>query len=182
MQQTFDAFAAVNKAGFDSMLAAAQVAMNAAEQFSRLQLEAGKSLLKESLDHAKEVAGAESLQGAGMLQLEWGKSGLDKFAGYARNCIDIAKGVQGELAQLSEKNAGLLNREWVESVEKALTHTPVPGGDLAMAAMKSVITANTTLMDSTNHLLKQVHDFTEAGLKSAAAAVDDGKEAPARAR
>jgi phasin family protein len=182
MQHGLDAFAAVNKAGFESVLAAAEVAMQATEQLSRLQIEAAKSLVKEGLAHTRSVAEAESLQAAGMLQLEWGKSGLDKFAGYARNCIDIAKGMQGELVQLSEKSAAALNREFVEGMEKALTHTPVPGGDLAMAAMKSVITANTTVMDSLNHLMKQVNDFAEAGLKFASTHVEDGKEARARTR
>jgi phasin family protein len=172
MQTGQEFIAAVNKSGLGLALAATEAAMAAGEQVARLQMESAKSLFQESVGQARKLAALKDVEEAAGMMSAWSKDGVEKLSGYSRNYVAIAQEAQRRLTKALDESGALLQRETLEMAEKAMLHSPVPGGEGMLAGMKLVLTSATNAIDTVNQMMQQVTEFAGAGLKAASLGAD----------
>ncbi len=160
-------FAAVNNSSLGLALAATEAAAVAGDQTVRLQLETAKTLFQESVGQARKWMGVTSVEEAAEMMSAWSKEGIEKLSGYSRNYVSIAQEAQRHVTKALDENSAVLQREVIETAEKAVLHLPVPGGDNLLAGMKLAVKSATTAMDAVNQMMQQVTEFAGASLKAA---------------
>jgi phasin family protein len=133
----------------------------------RLQLETAKTLFQESVGQARKWMGSKSMEETAEMMSAWSKEGVEKLSGYSRNYVSIAQDAQRHVTKALDENSAVLQREVLETAEKAVLHLPVPGGDSLLAGMKLAVNSATTAMDALNQMMQQVTEFAGASLRAA---------------
>lgn len=160
-------FAAVNNSSLGLALAVSEAAVVAGEKTARLQVESAKTLFQESVEQARKMMAVKNVEEAAEMMSAWSKEGVEKLSGYSRNYVSIAQDAQRRMTKALDENGAVLQREVLETAEKAVLHLPVPGGDSLLAGMKLAVKSATTAMDALNEMVQQVTEFAGASLKAA---------------
>jgi phasin family protein len=181
MQTGQEFFAAVNHSGVSAAVATIEAAVAATEKTVRLQMESAKSLFQESVGQTRKLMAAKDLEGVPDMLSAWSKDGLEKLSGYSRNTVAIAQEAGLQVTKAVEAHTATLQREILEAVEKALLHSPVPGGEGALAGTKLGLTSVSSAMDAMNQMFHQMTEFAGASLKAASTGAEV-TSAPSRKR
>lgn len=158
---------AVNNTGLGLALAAAEAGYAAAERLAGLQLESGKALLQESFDQARKLAASKDFGAAAEMLAAWSQSSVEKLTGYSRNYLAIVQDARNQVIRYLDDEGAPLQRLFLESIEKAVLHAPVPGGEWLTAGMKAAMTTTTAVIDASQQAVTQLNEFAGAGLKPA---------------
>lgn len=175
MYASNEAFAAMNKAQVESLAAVARLGFDTVERVSRLNLEAAGSLVHEAIAALRAAADGKVPEVAA-------PAAMEKLTGYSRRMLDILQGVQGEMLQMTDAGVARFNREVLESVEKSMLHSAVPGGDTVLTGLRNAMGAATSSMDAWQQMFKQVTEFAEASLKAATPAAENTLKVVTRKR
>lgn len=175
MYASNEAFAAMNKAQVESLAAVARLGFDTMERMSRLNLEAAGSLLHEAFAALRAAADGRFAEAAA-------PAAMEKFNGYSRRLLEILQGVQGEMLQMTDAGLARFNREVLESFEKSMLHSAIPGGDGVLTGLRNTMGAATSSMDAWQQMFKQVTEFAEASLKTATPAAENTLKVVSRKR
>lgn len=168
MQNGQEFVAAVNNSSLALALAASEAALAAGERIARLQTESARSLFQESVEKSRKLLAVKGLEEVTGTVSTWSQDGVEKLSGYARNYVSILQEAQAHVSKALEENTAAVRRELLETAEKAVLQSPVPGGESLLAGMKVGLNSATTAMDALNQMFQQWTEFAGASLKAGA--------------
>jgi phasin family protein len=160
-------FGEFSKTIVDSALKFAKVSFDSAERMMALNLEAAKVSLDETAKGAKAVTGVKDVQELNGLRTKAAETGLEFMVGYSKNFYDISNAAQAQFSSLIEERVSAFQKSVVEGIDKAAKNAPA-GTDVAFAALKSGVAAQTAAMDTMSKASKQVSNFADTAFKAAA--------------
>lgn len=154
-----------HKAAYDHLLSLINVSLAGAEKLAALNISAARSALTEQVDHAKNLLGAKDLQSAFALHTTASQPQVEKAIAYSRSIYEISAETQEELVKLFEQGHAELNK----SISSALDWyaKSSANSDVAVAAVKSALSAANSAFENVNKAARQVADITEAGVSAA---------------
>ncbi len=156
----------LGEGGVETAMGLANIYIESAEQLLRLQLEAAKAALKENATNAKALLEINDVQKLMALRSSLAESSLERAMVFSRDIYDVASRNQREITQLMEKRVAEFNKNLAGTVEKAAKGAPA-GADVAMAALKSSLSASSTAMENLTKGARQMAEFSEANLRAA---------------
>jgi phasin family protein len=165
MQSPLSRVSALNKTALDTWLEAAQVVADGAEKIGRLQLEAMKSLVRESAERGRELS---ELKGANFPALAGGEAAAtaEKVFGYARNLYDTSQATGVQLFELAQMRAAALRNEWFSTMADLTDE--VPGGKTGGTkdALDSTRATVEAVMEGLTRTAKQSIELSDAVIKT----------------
>jgi phasin family protein len=159
-------FAAANKAAVDSLLSLANTALASAERIAALNLNTARSVLEDSVTNTKALLGAKDPQEALSLQASLAQPNVEKAVAYTRSVYEISAQTKDELTKVVEAQYADFQKHVAVLLDQSTKTLPL-GSDVAVAAVKSAITATNSAFDSLNKAAKQVSEITEANVAAA---------------
>ncbi len=177
MYVTPDKFAASSKAGVEAALGFAQAQFAAFERLAQLNIDSAKEAIADSAEHVKTLLDAKDPQDLIKLNAAYTQPVLAKAVTYGKSVYDVATQAQATVTGLVESHTAELNRNVVSMLDTIAKNSPV-GGDAAMNAVKTAMSAMNTAYDSVTRVAKQAAEVVEVNFanatSSAAAAAKKG--------
>ncbi len=162
-----DQFADVHKSTIDAALKFAKVSFDAAERLIGLQLAVGRDALAESAKNATLLTEVRDAQDLTTLRGKFAEASTDKWTDYSKAVYEVAQQTQAQWSNLFEAQVSEINKNVSVALDKVAKTSPA-GADVAIAAIKSSITAASAAFDSMTKAAKQVATMTDANVKAAA--------------
>jgi hypothetical protein len=101
---------------------------------------------------------------------------LEKATSYVRSVYDVAVATQSEMNRLVEEQVAEFNKQMVTGLDKIVKTAPA-GSEVAVAAVKSTMTAVNSAYDSFSKSAKQMAEISQANIEAAATqAINSGKK------
>jgi phasin family protein len=166
MTNVSEQFAAANKAAVDSLLSLANTALASAERIAALNLNTARSVLEDSVAGTKALLNAKDPQEALSLQASLAQPNVEKAVAYTRSVYEISAQTKDELTKVVEAQFADFQKHVANLLDQSTKTLPV-GSDVAVAAVKSAITATNSAFDSLNKAAKQVSEIAEANVAAA---------------
>ena len=164
-------FADVNKLTIDAALKFAKVSFDAAERLVGLQLAVGRDALSESAKNATLLTEVRDVQDLTAFRGKVAETSTDKWTNYSKAVYEVAQQTQAQWSNLFEAQMTEMNKSVAVALDKVAKTAPA-GTDVAIAAIKSSITAASAAFDSMTKAAKQVATMTDANVKAAASATN----------
>ena len=164
-------FADVNKSTIDAALKFAKVSFDAAERLVGLQLAVSRDALAESAKNATLLTEVRDVQDLTAFRGKVSETTTDKWTNYSKAVYEVAQQTQAEWSNLFEAQVTEMNKSVAVALDKVSKTAPA-GTDVAIAAIKSSITAASAAFDSMTKAAKQVATMTDANVKAAATATN----------
>ena len=169
-------FADVNKSTIDAALKFATVSFDAAERLMGLQLAVGRDVLNEGVKNAKVLAEVRDVQDLASLRGKFAETGTEKWTDYSKAVYEVAQHTQTQWSNLFESQMTEINNTVAAALDKAVKTAPA-GADVAIAAIKSTMSATSAAFDSMTKAAKQVASYTDANVKAVTSAESCGSSA-----
>jgi len=166
MQTAQNFFAAVNNTGLGFGIASAEAAVAADEDLAQLQLETGKASMYESFELARRAVAVKDAGELFALTSKWSQDATEKLLGYSRNYVSITQEAQQHVEKFVDGSGPALQRELLETIEKSISQSPVPGGQSVLTVVKSAMTSATTAMGAVDQAAKQFTEYAGASLEA----------------
>ena len=179
MYQAPEQLVALNKAGLETAVKFAGVALHGAERILDLQVKVTKNAIADSVESAKAIAGAKDLQQLAAIKDSMTQPTIDKATAYAKNVYDVATETQAEFGKLIEEQVAAFNRQVVETLDRMVKTAPA-GSEVGIAALKSGIAAVNSTYDNLSKVAKQFTEATQSNLEAATKHATDGAKKAAR--
>lgn len=176
MYQAHEQLVAWNKANLEAAVRFAGIALEGAERMLEVQLKAAKSVFADGVQQAKALAETKDLQEFAQIKNTLAQPTLEKATSYVKSVYDVAAATQSELSKLFEEQVSEFNKHVVTGLDKAVKSAPA-GSEVAVAAVKSVISAINSTYDNVSKSAKQFAEMTQANVEAATTqAVNTGKK------
>src|SRR6476620_301507 len=159
------------KSNFEQALKFTQTATEATEKLFDLNVQTAKAAGADVVSQIKALTSVKDVQELTALQTTFAQSNAEKVAGYARAVYGWATETQSEVSKLFETQVAELNKNIVETIDRAAKSAPT-GSEFAFAALKSALTAANQAYDVMSKAGKQVAAYTENTLSTAASTVE----------
>jgi phasin family protein len=143
--------------------------MDSAERAVAVQLEYAKGAITQATLNARAVTQARDVQELMALRTRIAENALENIMGYSRSLYEVASEAQSEMGKLAEEGMTSFQQAVTEGVDLASRNAPA-GSDVAVAAMKSSLTAATAAFDSFTKAAKNMASYTDAGVRAASTA------------
>ena len=91
---------------------------------------------------------------------------LEKATSYVKSVYDVAATTQSEINKLVEEQVAEFNKQVVSGLDKLVKSAPA-GSEVAVAAVKSAITAVNSAYDNLSKSAKQFAEMTQANVEAA---------------
>lgn len=166
MYVTPEQIQAAQKANVESLLAVASFQFNAMEKLANLNANAVKAVFEDSVSNTRALMGAKDVQELTTLQSTLAQPSLEKAIAWSKSVYEVATSANAELSKLAEKRTAEWNENFASMLEKATKNAPA-GSDVAVAAMKQMITAANSAYDNLNKVAKQATEMAEANVTAA---------------
>lgn len=159
---------AANKAIVDTFLSAINTSLNSVEKISNLNLSTARSALEAQVDSSSELLASRDPHQALAVQSALVQPQLEKLIAYSRSLYEISAQTQHELVKLLEGKHAELNK----SIAGALDWygKSAANSDIAVAAVKSAISAANSAYENINKGARQVAEIAEASVSAATSA------------
>lgn len=167
MIKTPEQLAELNRGTIEAALSLAKVSMDSMEKMARLQMEAAREALQQSLEQTKKAADAKDPQALVTMRAAALEQGLEQLAAYSRSVYDLAAKTQTDVGKIIEQRFNAFNREVTQMIEEAAKSAP-SGSEPAVAIVKQMMATNKQMIDALNKVAKQVAETAEANVKAAA--------------
>jgi phasin family protein len=177
MSTAVNPFTELSRNAVDAAARATRISMDSAERAINVQMEYAKGALEQATHTARAVSQVKDVQTLLSLRSRIAENTLENLVGYSRSLYEVASGAQSEYSKLAEERMASFQQAMTETVDQAAKSTPA-GGDLAVAAMKSQLSAATAAFDSFTKAAKHMASFADAGIAAASTA----KSSPAKSR
>jgi len=166
MYVTPEQIQAAQKANVESLLAVASFQFNAMEKLANLNANAVKAAFEDSVSNTRALMGAKDVQEFTSLQSTLAQPTLEKAIAWSKSVYEVATSANAELSKLAEKRTAEWNENFASMLEKATKNAPA-GSDVAVAAMKQMMTAANSAYDNLNKVAKQATEMAEANVAAA---------------
>ena len=166
---------AFNKANLDAAVRFAGIALEGAERMLEVQLKAAKSAFADGVQQAKALSEIKDIKDLTQLNTTLGQPAIEKATSYAKSVYDVATATQTEISKLLEEQVTAFNKQVVTGLDKAVKSAPA-GSEVAVAAVKSAISAVNSAYDNLSKSAKQFTEMTQANVEAAAATAHASKK------
>lgn len=164
MYQTPEQLIALNKANVEAALRFASVALNGAERFMELQMNAAKSALAEGIENARALTSVRDFDQLASLKDTVVQPTFEKATAYAKQVYDVASATQADFSKLVEEQMGELNKQAVATLDQLVKSAPA-GSEVGIAAMKSTLAAVNSGFDNLTKVAKQFGEATQNNIE-----------------
>ena len=159
MYQTNEQLIAFNKANLEAVVRFAGIALEGAERMLEVQLKAAKSAFADGVQQAKALTDVKDVQ-------EFAQPFFEKATSYAKSVYDVAAVTQAEINKLVEEQVSEFNKQVVTGLDKVVKSAPA-GSEVAVAAVKSAISAVNSAYDNISKSAIQFTEMTQANVEAA---------------
>lgn len=166
MFQAPEQLVALNKANLEAAVRFAGIALEGAERMLELQLKTAKIAFADAVQQAKAIAEIKDVQEIAQLRNTLAQPTLEKATNYVKGVYDVATATQTEMNKLVEEQVAEFNKQVVTGLDKVVKSAPA-GSEVAMAAVKSAITAVNSAYDNLSKSAKQFAEMTQANVEAA---------------
>ena len=166
MLQAPDQFLAMNKANLETAVRFAGIALEGAERMLELQLKVAKSAFADGVQQAKAFSEIKDVQEFAQMKNTLAQPSIEKATSYAKSIYDVAASTQSEINKLLEEQVSEFNKQVVTNLDKAVKSAPA-GSEVAVAAVKSAMTAVNSAYDNMSKSAKQFADMTQSNVEAA---------------
>ncbi len=166
MYATPDQFSAAGKASVEALVGLAATQFSALERMTALSLNASKAAFEDSVGFTRSLLGAKDVQEVVNLNAAVAQPSLDKALEFSRSVYEVSTKTQGEFTKVFEAQAAEINKSMVGMLDKISRNAPA-GSDVALAAVKSAMSAANTAYDSFTKAAKQATDIADANFAAA---------------
>lgn len=142
---------------------AARISMDSAERTMTVQLEYAKGALSQASLNARALSQVKDVQELLAVRTRIAENTLENMMGYGRSLYEVAATAQAEYSRLAEERMALFQQAVSETMDEAARSAPA-GGDVAVAAMKSQLSAATAAFDTFTKAAKNMASFADAGV------------------
>ncbi len=155
-----------NKACLETAVRFAGIALEGAERMLEVQLKAAKSAFADGVQQAKVLADAKGPQEFAQLKNTLVQPSLEKATSYVKSVYDVAAATQSEINKLIEEQVSEYNKNVVTGLDKMVKSAPA-GSEIAVAAVKSAISAVNSTYDNLSKSAKQFAEMSQANIEAA---------------
>ena len=166
MYQAHEQLVAWNKANLEAAVRFSGIALEGAERMLEVQLKAAKSVFADGVQQAKALAETKDLQEFAQIKNTLAQPTLEKATSYVKSVYDVAAATQSEISKLFEEQVSEFNKHVVTGLDKVVKSAPA-GSEVAVAAVKSVISAINSTYDNVSKSAKQFAEMTQANVEAA---------------
>jgi len=166
MYVTPEQIQAAQKANVEALLAVASFQFSAMEKLANLNANAVKAAFEDSVTNTRALMGAKDAQEFTSLQSTLAQPTLEKAIAWSKSVYEVATSANSELSKLAEQRTAEWNENFASMLEKATKNAPA-GSDVAVAAMKQMLTAANSAYDNLNKVAKQATEMAEANVTAA---------------
>ena len=166
MFQAPEHLVALNKANLEAAVRFAGIALEGAERMLELQLKAAKSAFADGVQQAKALAEIKDVQELAQLRTTMAQPALEKATSYVKSVYDVATATQSEINKLVEEQVSEFNKQVVTNLDRVVKSAPA-GSEVAIATVKSAITAVNSAYDNISKSAKQFAEMTHANVEAA---------------
>jgi len=166
MYVTPEQIQAAQKANVETLLAVVSTQFSAIEKLASLNATAVKTVFEDSVANARALMGVKDVQEYVSLQNSLAQPTLEKAIGWSKGVYELATSTNAEMTKLAEKRSAEWNENFASFLEKASKNAPA-GSDVAVAAMKQMLTAANSAYDNLNKVAKQATEIAEANVNAA---------------
>ncbi|MBK6393719.1 MAG: phasin family protein [Betaproteobacteria bacterium] len=167
MYNATEQFADFNKVNVANATKLAALSMQSAEKLFKLNLNAAKIALQQSVESAQAAASVKDVQEMMALRAKYAESGVQTAMSYSRTLYDLASEAQAEYSSMAEELWANYTKGVAAFVDKASKSAPA-GSDAAVNAFKSTFAASTAAFDQFQKATKQVVNLADASVRAAA--------------
>ncbi|CAB3789799.1 hypothetical protein LMG28688_02991 [Paraburkholderia caffeinitolerans] len=166
---TPEQFAAAQKANLETLFGLTGKAFEGVEKLVELNLQAVRSNIAESQEHAQRALSAKDAQEFFAVQSSFAQPLAEKLLSYGRHVYEIASATQAEFAKVAEAHLEEQNRKVQSLVDNVAKNAPA-GSETAVAVIKSAINAANTTYETVHKATKQAVELAESNFNAASAA------------
>lgn len=181
MFKTPEQFTELTKSNIESAMRVAQISMEGAERLARLQLETAKQFMEENVKNVQSLAEIKNPEEAMKARAKLGEETFSRAMDYSRNLYEVVSETQSELTKLMEERLASYGKEMAGALDQAAKNAP-PGAEVAVAAMKSTISATTAAIENLTKAAKQFASFAGSSFKTAASATEEAVKGTTKKR
>ena len=168
MYNPTEQFAEFNKVNVANATKLAALSIENAEKLFKLNLNAAKVALQQSVEGAQAAASVKDVQEMMALRAKYAESGVQTALSYSRTLYDLASEAQAEYSSMAEELWANYTKGVASFVDKASKSAPA-GSDVAVNAFKSTFAASTAAFDQFQKATKQVVNLADASVRAAPA-------------
>jgi len=166
---TPEQFAAAQKANLETVFGLTGKAFEGVEKLVELNLQAARSNLAESQEHAQRALSAKDAQELLAVHASYAQPLAEKLLSYGRHVYEIASATQAEFAKVAEAHYEEQNRKVQSLVDNVVRNAPA-GSETAVAVIKSAMNAANTTYETVHKAAKQAVEMAESNFNAAASA------------
>jgi len=166
MYVTPEQIQAAQKANVEALLNVANFQFSTLEKLASLNANAVKAAFEDGVTNARALMGAKDVQEFTSLQSTLTQPTLEKAIAWSKSVYEVATSANTELSKLAEQRTAEWNENFAGMLEKATKNAPA-GSDVAVAAMKQMLTAANSAYDNLNKVAKQATEMAEANVTAA---------------
>src|SRR5437867_8696694 len=134
MYNATEQFAELNKAGYDNAIKLASLSLEKAERLTKLNLQAAKNALEQSIESANAVTGVKDVQDLLALRAKLTEAGVQYATAYSRGVYEVASDTQADFSALAEESLAGYTKLFAAWVDKATKNAPV-GSEVAFSML-----------------------------------------------
>ena len=168
MYSATEQFADFNKVNVAQATKLAALAMENAEKFVNLNMNAAKIVLAKGVEGVTAAAAVKDVQDLLALRAKYAESGVETATAYTRSLYEISSQAQAQFTALAEEVWATYTKDTAAWVEKASKSAPA-GSESAVNAFKSTFAASTAAFDQFQKATKQVVSLADASVRAASA-------------
>lgn len=166
MSKTPETLNELNQKAAEAAMRLTQLSIEQGERLMKLQMDALRGMLDDSMKGARSLMEARDPQQWGALQQKAMQEMLARMTEYSRSVQDIAGKTQKELGELAESRASAMNAQFQVMVDE-LAKTAPPGSEAAVAAMKQSLAVTKSLADTLSKTAQQMAKSAESAIRAA---------------
>ena len=153
----------LGRATVEAAAKVARISMDSAERAAAVQIEYAKGAVSQATINARALSQVKDVQSLLAVPTRIAENTLENMVGYSRSLYEVAAAAQSEYSRLAEERMATFQQAISESVDEAARSVPA-GGDVAVAAMRSQLSAATAAFDSFTKAAKNMASYADAGV------------------
>jgi phasin family protein len=177
MHYVTEQLAATSKAGAEALLTITQTQFAAFERLWNLNISTTKAAFEDTINQTKALLSVNDAQELTNVTTASVQPAWAKATTYSRNFYEAVTQTQAEVTKLAENRAEEVNKT-VASMLETLSKNAPPVSDIAVAAVRSAMTAANSAYGTFSNIVKQVNQI--AGESVVAASETIAKETSKR--
>jgi phasin family protein len=161
-----DQFAASNKNAAEALIGLANAQFAMFERLVALNLKATKTAHDDAINYLRAASSTKDPQELFALNAAAAQPALEKALAYSRSVYEVVAQGQAQLTKMVETQTSDLNKGFTSFLDQYSKGGPA-GSDVAVAAIKSALTAASTAYDSYSKVAKQTTELAQANFSAA---------------